>query len=65
MNARNARRIRLGILAARDAELRQYVHLAHPLTRAAARREADNIGWRAIRDTLRGQQAEHVRRFYA
>lgn len=53
MNARNARLIRLGILAARDAEYRQYTHLAKPLVRAAARRE------------IAAQQAKHLRRFYA
>ena len=52
MNTRTARRIRLGILAARNPELRQYVHLAHPLVREAARREADNIAYRAHHDIL-------------
>lgn len=53
MKARHAAQIRKGILAARDPELRQYVHLAPRLVREAARREINK------------QQAEHLRRFYA
>lgn len=47
MNARTARLIRLGILAARDPERMQYVHLGHRLVREACRRELKNIEWRA------------------
>lgn len=43
MKTRHATQIRKGILAARDPELRQYVHLGSRLFREAARREADNI----------------------
>ena len=47
MNTRTARRIRLGILAARDPELAQYAHLGHRTVREACRRELNNIEWRA------------------
>ncbi|MBP3044872.1 hypothetical protein KKR91_01220 [Arthrobacter jiangjiafuii] len=52
MKTRHARLIRKGILAARDPELSQYVHLAPRLVREAARRETDNIEWREMRDRL-------------
>lgn len=46
MNRRHARLIRAGILAARDPERREYVHLAPKLVRESARREALNIARR-------------------
>lgn len=65
MNRRTARLIRKGILAARDPELRQYVHLGPRLVREAARREAVNVYWRDMHAALKTEQAEHLRRFYA
>ena len=62
MKTRHARQIRKGILAARDPELRQYVHLGSRLFREAARREADNIVWRERRRALK---LTHIRRFCA
>lgn len=52
MNTRTARLLRLGILAARDPERMQYVHLAHPVVRAAARRETDRMEWRRKKQRL-------------
>lgn len=43
MNTRTARLLRLGILAARDPERMQYIHLAHRIVRKAARRETVRI----------------------
>lgn len=43
MNRRHAHLIRCGIRAARDPELRQYVHLAPRLVREACRRELERI----------------------
>ena len=71
MNRRTAHLIRCGILAARDPELRQYVHLAPRLVREACRRELKNIEWQAWLATVEQEQeheqeqAEHIRRFYA
>lgn len=65
MKTRHARLIKLGILAARDPELRQYVHLGSRLFREAARREAVRMFDRDLLAALKAEQAEHLRRFYA
>lgn len=65
MNRRTAQLIRCGVLAARDPELRQYVHLAPRLVREACRRELENVIYRADLAALQHEQAEHLRRFYA
>ena len=77
MNTRTARLIRLGILAARDPERMQHIRAAHPVVRAAARRETDRIYWRAELARLRAKRQkwmlaainsdnpEHLRRFNA
>ncbi|WP_461169286.1 hypothetical protein [Arthrobacter sp. Z1-15] len=61
MKTRHAALIRKGILAARDPELRQYVHLGSRLFREAARREADNMHWRELRHWLTNAQPNHTR----
>ena len=52
MKTRHAALIRCGILAARDPELSQYVHLAPRLVREAARREAVRIEDRELKAAL-------------
>jgi hypothetical protein len=58
MKTRHATLIRKGILAARDPELRQYVHLAPRLVREAARRELDRAYWQAELARLRAKRQE-------
>lgn len=58
MNTRTARLIRLGILAARDPERMQYIHLAHPVVRKAARREEVRIEDRELKAKLTAMKAE-------
>ena len=55
MKTRHAASIRKGILAARDPELRQYVHLGARLFREAARREAARR--EAVRIHMRTERA--------
>ena len=58
MKTRHAAQIRKGILAARDPELRQYVHLGSRLFRESARREAVRIEDRELRAKLTAMKAE-------
>lgn len=59
MKTRHARLIRKGILAARDPELSQYVHLGLRLVREAARRERMNVEDRDLKDWLTYCQQGH------
>lgn len=65
MKTRHATQIRKGILAARDPELRQYVHLGPRLFREAARRERVRMEWREQLAILQARQDDYFRRFYA
>lgn len=65
MNRRTARLIRKGILAARDPELSQYVHLGSRLFREAARRERVRMEWRERLAILQARQDDYFRRIRA
>lgn len=58
MNRRTAHLIRCGILAARDPERAQYVHLAPRLVREACRRETVRIEDRELKAKLTAMRAE-------
>jgi len=57
MTTRTARLIRAGILAARDPERMKHIRAAHPVVRAAARREEVRIQDRALLARLKTAQA--------
>lgn len=58
MNTRTARLLRLGILAARDAERMKHIRAAHPVVRAGARREEVRIEDRELKAKLTAMKAE-------